>query len=338
MNSLRQFEYWLKNGNFIPLALLLVMLNGLIFWWHSHFIHLNTVEDVNNAVIDGLIKEKERIKLMLNDACDSNDMQSYKQGHIGPIRMDEKKTDINESNRSDNNTNVKPNGQQQDMSKLGSILDRATVRINAGNRDDQDGFTGSGFFISPNLVVTNRHVIENADENKIYITSQYQGPNPIKAKLIAVTPDNKISNPDFALLSVNEMPKSVTILSIGMEAKALQTVTAAGYPGAYIRFDKNQENPATFYSRGFVNVLQKQANGMTLIVHTADMAPGSSGGPLVNNCATLVGINTFLTSQSESAGRTLYALSAGNLRDFLDISGATYTKDDTLCAPDEDKQ
>ena len=220
----------------------------------------------------------------------------------------------------------------QSASQLAASLERATVRILASSPIDTDGVsTGSGFFISNNLVVTNRHVVEKADQNKIYITSQYLGTNPIKATLLAMTPDTQFANPDFALLKVDSLPKPILTLPIGTEPVALQAVIGAGYPGDYIQFDMNQETPATFYSRGSVSVLQKQPNGMTLVIHTADMAPGSSGGPLISNCFSLVGVNTFLTFQSKESSRTLYALSAKNLREFLDKNNVKYTKYDELC-------
>jgi S1-C subfamily serine protease len=324
MNTIRNFESWLKNGHFIPLTALLVMANITVYmWWSNNRTIIFPADNVRNAIFDGLNQEKTQLQSILNSDCNSVEMRQFHHGEIGPFNIDKS----NNAKIDTNETHTTP----QSASQLAASLERATVRILAGNAIDTDGVsTGSGFFISNNLVVTNRHVVEKADQNKIYITSQYLGTNPIKATLLAMTPDTKFANPDFALLKVDNLPKPILTLPIGIEPVALQAVIGAGYPGDYIQFDMNQETPATFYSRGSVSVLQKQPNGMTLVVHTADMAPGSSGGPLINNCLSLVGVNTFLT-QSKESSRTLYALSAESLREFLDKNHVVYTKFDGAC-------
>jgi len=80
------------------------------------------------------------------------------------------------------------------------------------------------------------------------------------------------------------------------------------------------------FTSGDVNTVQPQASGVSLIIHTADISPGSSGGPLVDKCGVVVGVNTFVMAPGDSAeGRRLYALSSDTLRKFLASSRQNYT-------------
>ena len=74
---------------------------------------------------------------------------------------------------------------------------------------------------------------------------------------------------------------------------------------------------------------------MVLVLHTARIATGSSGGPLVNRCGNVVGVNTFIGAQTDKfSDRSLYALSGNALRSFLDQSGVSYTKVPNDCSTD----
>jgi S1-C subfamily serine protease len=113
----------------------------------------------------------------------------------------------------------------------------------------------------------------------------------------------------------------------------LQTVVASGFPSSEIRVDANLVTPNTVFSQGEVSVLQPQPNNMVLVLHTARIATGSSGGPLVNRCGNVVGINTFIGAQTDKfSDRSLYALSGNALRSFLDQSGVSYTKIPNDCS------
>ena len=59
-----------------------------------------------------------------------------------------------------------------------------------------------------------------------------------------------------------------------------------------------------------------------MIAHSADISPGSSGGPLVNECGDLVGINTFITDGGGGAAGK-FAISAGVAQAFLSQNGVS---------------
>jgi hypothetical protein len=177
-------------------------------------------------------------------------------------------------------------------------------------------------------------VIADGDPNKLLITSKYLGANPIQVTLVAKTPNHEFAQPDFALLKVTNLPKPIKTLPIGDDPPVLQNVYAAGFPGFTTDTDANQTTPNTVFSDGRVNVVQRQDNGISLVIHGAYISPGNSGGPLINNCGTLVGVNTFgrtSLDQKDLMAKALYALSAANLRQFLDANQAKYTMSSSQC-------
>ena len=54
-------------------------------------------------------------------------------------------------------------------------------------------------------------------------------------------------------------------------------------------------------------------------MHTAQISQGNSGGPLVNKCGEVLGINTFLVAQDDDVRN--FSITAGELQNFLRQSG-----------------
>jgi len=325
MDSIRRFEYWLKAGRFIPLAILLILLNTIVYYWWKRPVVLDSPQSINSAVIGGLQNEKARVQRILDGNCDSPEMGQYQRGEIGPLNPGA----IQQNNQ--NNKQV-DNSVPKSQNDLVSMLEMATVRI-VVPVDKNSVLIGTGFFISDDLIVTNRHVVAGGDPNNIMVTSKYLGGKQTLGRVIASTPDTKGMYPDFALIKVRGLLKAIKPLAVGDDPPILQSVYAAGFPPFVTDLDINQTAPSTVYSHGEVSVVQKQATGLTLVIHTANITHGNSGGPLVNNCVTLVGVNTFGRTEiaKGEVDKALYALSASSLRQFLDANQAQYTKSSSQC-------
>jgi S1-C subfamily serine protease len=216
--------------------------------------------------------------------------------------------------------------------KLRNLVDHSVVRVVALMGPEQM-MTGTGFAISPDTIVTNRHVIEQVQEGQLFVASKYLGTEPVRARLLATTAGSQLGNSDFAVLQI-ENGKPLTSLNVGDDPQPLESVVAAGYPGLTTQTDSNDTIPDVVYSQGDVSVVQPQSNGTSLVIHTANISPGSSGGPLVNRCGTVVGVNTFVTTgRDEFTGRALYSLSGETLSDFLKSSSIPFNKPSaTECA------
>ena len=209
------------------------------------------------------------------------------------------------------------------MTALARSLERSVVLVFGDGRGGMS--MGTGFFVAPDTIVTNRHVIEDMSPARIRITSQFL--NGVRsAQLVASTRNSDIGQPDFAVLRLNAPVEGVRPLAIAAQVSNLARVVTAGYPAYISQSDTAFQSlmsgnvsaaPAMVFTSGEVSVVQPQATGTSVVVHTADMSQGNSGGPLVDLCGRVVGVNTFIGMDGDSGRRGLYSLSGGDLLRFL---------------------
>jgi len=298
--AVQRFEAWLKPVLFYFVLAALIFFN--LFVWFGWEPIAKT--DVSSGVIASLRAERDRLQGLLGAACASTELRSHEPNEIGSVPAAEIGG---------------PASATAPQNVLVGLLQSAAVVV-----VHSDG-SGSGFFIDPTTIVTNRHVIEGVKGETVLIANKTIG-SFLKAKIVSVTRGSNIGSADFALLRLEKAPAGIKVLPIAGRPEPLQHVVAVGFPGSVISRDQGAV-PAPIYTAGDVSVVQPQATGVALVIHTAEISPGSSGGALVDRCGSAVGVNTFVQSSDSTAdGRRLYALSADSLRKFLDASGQRYTK------------
>ncbi len=139
-----------------------------------------------------------------------------------------------------------------------------------------DGRTGSGFFVTPDTIVTNAHVIAGATG----ITIRRHDGTVTAAKVVSSS-----TAVDVAVLKVAEpiSTQEVLPLSSVSRIRAGQEVFAIGSPLGVL------QNSVT---RGIVSAVRELA-GITVVQTDAAINPGNSGGPLVDRNGQAIGIATM---------------------------------------------
>ena len=169
----------------------------------------------------------------------------------------------------------------------------ATVLVS----QDQGGF-GSGVVISPEgLIVTNYHVIHRAESIKVFFYDP-KDLNYYVADIVGIDPVA-----DLAVLQLS-MPREklpLTYLEFGTEFTIAEEVTAIGHPMGL----------QWSVTKGILNHLERPGKitpYVNVVQHSAQINQGNSGGPLVNENAELIGINTYILSPKGQWTGVAYAI------------------------------
>jgi len=185
---------------------------------------------------------------------------------------------------------------------------------------------GSGFFVAPNIIVTNKHVVQYTNTKVIVFGKGLKTP-----RLAIVIALSNRAGKDYAILKMVQENSWPSGLALCAKVGITEKVSTWGFPLGMIKSDpkfkklqKGDPNsiPEIIYSEGIVNVVH---NGSPKrILHTAKTAPGSSGGPLTNADYCIVGMNTLLHGNR----KTSIAFGIEDIVDFLrenEIKPISYT-------------
>lgn len=276
------------------------------------------------------------------------------EGELYPLSVEEETTPPDPSKRVDilpptpNRTKpapeALPESEESFTGTMDDLLRGSTVLIL--NINEGEFTNGTGFFVSDRHIATNSHVVGSSDQ--VIVTNDIIG-DPLRAKVVARSPNPKgmkLPQPDYALLELENPVKSAIPLSLA-SASRTQDVYATGYPGFFVEgevvayakaISQGQEAkpPQGVVTNGIVTTIQtarRPSGELSFIPHTASLSPGNSGGPLVDVCGRVVGINTFVT-QSDKNNLVLhgdYALSSKNLADFLSSNNVSPPFVSTAC-------
>jgi serine protease Do len=157
---------------------------------------------------------------------------------------------------------------------------------------------GSGIIISPDgYIVTNNHVIDGAVQIRVTLNDR----RVLSAKLVGA---DKLT--DLAVIKVDAHDLPSIAWGDSTKLKPGQTVLAFGSPFGYFQFSVtrgivsavNRPNPYSDDARKPGGYIQTDAA----------INPGNSGGALVDSHGELVGINTFIISNSGSFAGAGFAI------------------------------
>ena len=157
---------------------------------------------------------------------------------------------------------------------------------------------GSGVIISPDgYVLTNYHVVDSATQIKVTMNDR----RVFTGKVVGTDELN-----DLAVVKIDAHDLPTVAWGDSTKLRPGQTVLAFGSPFGYFQFS---------VTRGIVSALDRpnpysdDARKPGDFIQTdAAINPGNSGGPLVNARGELVGINTFIISESGSFAGAGFAI------------------------------
>lgn len=173
-----------------------------------------------------------------------------------------------------------------------------------GPRQHRQQGLGSGFiFDHRGYILTNRHVINGADEIQVTL----QGKKKLKARVIGVSPKTdvailKIDGHNFPVArfgNSDALEVGDWVLAIGNPFGLLQTVTAG------IVSAKGRSEMGILDHEDFIQT-------------DAAINPGNSGGPLVNIDGRVVGMNTAIVSRSGGYMGIGFAIPANLMKSVAD--------------------
>ncbi len=190
--------------------------------------------------------------------------------------------------------------------------------------------TGTGFVISENHVVTNFHVI---DKHVVLMVAD-GGVDEQHLKQAEVLWSS--SEKDLAVLHVPQLSARKPLKLNEAEPEKGSQVYALGFPGAADIFDRNELNAVeSSVTRGVLSRIMRNTTwpGKTglldIIQHSAQINGGNSGGPLINPCGEIIGVNTAGASNSQG----IYAASYINvLIEALRTEGINFEATNNACS------
>ena len=214
---------------------------------------------------------------------------------------------------------------------------------------------GSGFLINEQNLITNQHVVsmdsatkEAANEefgvdfndSKVNVEIQVVVQRDVVVESTVTTSSEAM---DFAILELSDPIYDRNPLTLGDSDNVgeAQTVYALGFPSR----DQWTQDFSYFTSsdvsvtNGIVSKKQ-QTNGVPTIKHSATLAAGNSGGPLVNAEGEVIGVNFGTVTDNQSAGGDYFAVEINEIKGVLDAMGVIYNEGgaapEITAAPEQD--
>ena len=216
-----------------------------------------------------------------------------------------------------------------------SAASRSVVRVVvvAVEEGEVVGFGhGSGFAVGPNRIVTNAHVVALAvqyPKDVIIGVVPSEGSRSYGARVIRVDVAR-----DLALLEMEQGSLPPVPLFLGRIPDG-SDVVALGYPGnvdlatAQSADDYINPLPATRSRGNYSN--ERTINGVAALLHTASIARGNSGGPLLDQCGRVIGVNTAITRADEGDSTFAFAIANREVAAFLRESGQAFDAVSSAC-------
>lgn len=194
--------------------------------------------------------------------------------------------------------------------------------------------SGSGFVVAPNLVITNAHVVALARQRPEFGIAVVppEGDGLIPARIVRYSQDAEL-----ALLEFSGGPPMPALTISTVEPQAGDGVVALGYPDVDYQgasgADLLRPAPASRTSGEIASLRDRAPTGEPIptVNHSAIISSGSSGGPLLDACGGVIGVNSWHVSGADTRETRGVSTRAAQLLEFLDNAGVTAALSDERC-------
>ena len=216
----------------------------------------------------------------------------------------------------------------EDIQEMAEIaIEKITERYNSGFYQDEEvgdptyainepqnriNGTGTGFFVSQNLVVTNNHVVHLDEEqkNECRNIKGRLGFDEFELEIVSKEYGN-----DLALLKTEFSNQKIAKIRVRGVRKG-EKVFSVGYP---LSFTLGEGAKIT---EGRVSSLSGIRNDSSTFQISADIAGGNSGGPLLDDKGNVIGVSVSGLKQEYSGGGSTinFGIKSLTLAGFLETN------------------
>jgi serine protease Do len=168
-------------------------------------------------------------------------------------------------------------------------VERSVVRIETPPDIKGEVSAGTGFVVDSDIVLTNQHVVAGA--NRIFATFMNG-----KRAIGQVVSTNEAQ--DLALIQVDTGTVPPVVWG---DDRSL----SKGTPLAAIGYAQDRRGPPAITTGTYLQTYVDPPTGQAYLLHNVPLDHGDSGGPLLNQCGQVVGVNTAKIRSEEKAGLSI---------------------------------
>ncbi len=215
-------------------------------------------------------------------------------------------------------------------------------------------FSGTSFLINDNTIITCAHIFDGSDDKSEEYLREKFGQNHVfdekNIKTYEVVVNGGLTVPatirkinksaDYAILTLNETVKRPTVtLGNSGEVKRTQTVYTLGFPSSIANLQDSKTystDQVTITDSTIANLTT--TGGIDYIEHNAKISEGNSGGPLVDENGSVVGVNLYTLDgyfMSAAIDQIKSALDDLDIK-YENVSSDTSSEEETTVADDTD--
>jgi hypothetical protein len=230
--------------------------------------------------------------------------------------------------------------------RLATLLDASVVLITV-ERDGGAKTYGTGFFVSPTMVLTTRDAVQAAKPNTIRLSNTAIGvgvPAAAKATAPAAGGKDAVEGRNYGLLVVDPaVGRKATVLGFAGQVARLNEVVVAGHvaprPAGAVSADAKADvrgEPTYLAGSGMIGAVERAADGKPGPGRVLYAGLGHGGGsPLVDRCGRVVAMRSGAPAGDAVASGAVIspgiALSADDLVAWLGENGVKATASAARC-------